>query len=414
MGISVAVKYNWRKEINKSDCYQIDIRVTINSIPQYYKVEVPQKVPSRDWSGIAPTWVKNSNPFSFAINDSILKRLQQIADLQTRLYVQGKKLTFFHLNKELNFKGNRKSFNDYFKNYVTKPPEEVVLEPGTWEKYRSFIGHLDNFNPNLRFDEIDVEMAARIRNFLTRQPGSKPGTKLAPSSIKSLFDKFMVVLQHAATIDKLIDRDVVESIIKKVTIVVPDRQDGLHWDVVEIQNLKKIPASALLPSQIRDRKLFLLQIYGSWYYRDLFYMSRWDVHKDHEFGMYVAGARSKNDQPRLVPLWKFPGAEAIMKEFEDPDPKSTFWFRRDIFVESQAYNRNLKVLADMAGVYRDVTNKTARHTGMTLMARLGVAYPALKKIAGQKIRDIGRAYIKMGIREIIDATELAQFDRLGI
>lgn len=415
MGISVAVKYNWRKELNKSDCYQIDIRVTIDCIPKYYPVKVPQKIPIWDWSGDAPLWVKNTNPFAFAVNNEILRVLGVINDLQNRLFLQKRKLNFHLLDRELGFTGNRQSFNDYFRNYIKNPPELVKdLKDGTWEKYTSFLGHLDKFNPRLRFDQIDVEMAARIRNYLSRQPGMKKGTKMAPASVKSLFDKFMVVLQHACDTDKLIEKDMVENIAKKVFVTVPDRQDGLHWDVIEIQNLKKIPLSALEPSQIRDRKLFLLQIYGSWYYSDLIYMRRSDVHIDHEFGIYVAGARNKNEQPRLVPLWKFPEAEAIMKEFEDPDPKSSYWFRRDAFVEGQTYNRNLKVLADMAGVYRDVTSKTARHTGMTLMARMGVQYPALKKIAGQKIRDVGRTYIKMGIREIVDATELAQFDKLGI
>jgi len=143
-------------------------------------------------------------------------------------------------------------------------------------------------------------------------------------------------------------------------------------------------------------------------------MKRLDVHYDHEFGMYVTGRRSKNDQPRLVPIWKYPDAAAIMKEFEDPNPKSTYWFRRDIFVSPQVYNRNIKVLANIAGVTREVTNKIARHTGMTLMARVGLEFPVLKKIAGQKMKDVAGAYIKLGLREIIDATNLADFDKLGI
>jgi hypothetical protein len=120
---------------------------------------------------------------------------------------------------------------------------------------------------------------------------------MAPASVKSLFDKFLVVLRHAAEEDKLIERELMEQITKKVFVNVPDREEGLHWDVVDIKNFKRIPASALLPSQIRDQKLFLLQIYGCWYYRDLIYMGRLDVHYDHEFGMYVASRRSKNDQP---------------------------------------------------------------------------------------------------------------------
>jgi hypothetical protein len=168
MGISVAVKYNWRKQQNNSDCYQIDIRVTIDREPQYYPVNVPQKVPIGDWSGEAPTWVKNSNPFAFTINKEILRVLGVINDLQNRLFLQKRKLNFHLLDRELGFIGNRQSFNDYFRHYIKNPPELVKdIKDGTWEKYTSFLGHLDKFNPRLRFDQIDVEMVARIRNYIS-------------------------------------------------------------------------------------------------------------------------------------------------------------------------------------------------------------------------------------------------------
>ncbi|SCC60237.1 hypothetical protein GA0116948_11795 [Chitinophaga costaii] len=40
-----------------------------------------------------------------------------------RLHDAGKKLPHYHIEKELNFKGNRAIFNDYFKNYIRNPPE---------------------------------------------------------------------------------------------------------------------------------------------------------------------------------------------------------------------------------------------------------------------------------------------------
>ncbi len=414
MGVSIKVKFNYKRKVNKNGRYPVHVYVYIGGQgEEYYPVNLPQNPTIDEWSGKDQGWVKPTSPYSFQSNNAIKVLLDKITGVHKRLYDAGKKLTHYHIEKELNFKGNRVLFNDYFKNFIKNPPELVDLEESTWEKYSSFIGHLDRFNPNLPFDEIDVEMAARIRNYLAKQPGQKTSF-LTPASVKSLFDKFIKVLQHAAEEDRLIDKDVVAQIMKKVFVNVPDREEGLHWDVVDVRNFKKLPDFALEPSQARDKKLFLLQIYGCWYYNDLFYMRRHDVHYDHEFGMYITGRRSKNEVPRLIPLWVYPDAEAIMKEFEDPDPNSTFWFRSDAFVESQTYNRNIKVLADKAGVTREVTAKIARHTGMTLLSRVGLQYLALKKAAGQKMKDVGGVYIKMGLREMIDATSLVGFEKLAI
>lgn len=414
MGVSIIVQHNYRNKVNQKGRYPVHLYVKPEGEREkLYPIKLPENPTTSEWQNKSDSWVKPNSTYAFESNTAISDFKKRITDLHKRLYLAGKKLSHYEIEKELNFKGTRKVFNHYFKNYMKTPPELVDLEESTWEKYASFIQHLDKFNPNLRFDQIDVQMAARIRNYLADQPGLK-SEKMVPASVKSLFDKFIKVLQHAAEEDKMIEMDLVNQIIKKVFVDVPDREEGLHWDVVDVRNFKKLPDFALLPSQARDKKLFLLQIYGCWYYSDLIYMRRDAVHYDHEFGMYVTGRRNKNEVPRLIPLWVYPDAEAMMKEFEDPDPNSTFWFRRDAFVDAQTYNRNIKVLADKAGVRREVTAKIARHTGMTLLSRVGLQYPALKKAAGQKMGDVGGVYIKMGLREMIDATALAGFEKLKI
>jgi site-specific recombinase XerD len=382
--------------------------------PQYYPVALPQKPSTAEWQDKSDAWVKLNSPYSFQSNDAIRAHIQKIINLHKRLIDQGVAITHYHIRKELEFKGNRLIFNDYFKSYMRKPPEKVAITPITWEKYDAFIKHLDNFNPKIAFSQIDEDMVAKIRNFLAAQKGKKEKL-LAPASVKSYFDKFAVVLRYAAKKDKLIDEKLVESFFEEVKISVPDREELLHLDIHEIKAIRKVPPDPQYPSQDRDRKLFLLQIYGTWYYNDLINLERQQVHIDHEVGMYVGGRRNKNGQPTIVPLWKFPNAVAIMREFEDPNPESKYWFQREIFVDVQVYNRNIKVIANKAGVHRKVSNKIARHTGWNLMIRMGVEWPVVKRIAGHKLEGIaGKHYVRIGLKEVIDGTKLAEFDKLGI
>jgi hypothetical protein len=55
--------------------------------------------------------------------------------------------------------------------------------------------------------------------------------------------------------------------------------------------------------------------------------------------------------------------------------------------------RNIKALAEIAGITGEVTNKGTRHKGMTLMSRVSLKFLVLKKITGQKMKDVAGVYI---------------------
>jgi hypothetical protein len=170
MNIPVATPIiNWRNAINKKGFYAIHLRVYIHPQPcRYYPIKVPQKVMLEHWVGKDGGWIKNTHPFAFEINTRIAELKAKITDLTKRFYNQGKPMTFYAIERELLRKGDRAIVNDYFRNYIRQPPETVNLDPVTWEKYTACLMHLDNFNPKLRFNEIDATMIARIKKLFIR------------------------------------------------------------------------------------------------------------------------------------------------------------------------------------------------------------------------------------------------------
>jgi hypothetical protein len=56
--------------------------------------------------------------------------------------------------------------NDYVQNFIERPPDTVILTDVTWEKYRAFQKHLDEFQSRILFSEIDEGFIARFRNHL--------------------------------------------------------------------------------------------------------------------------------------------------------------------------------------------------------------------------------------------------------
>lgn len=414
MNIPVATPViNWRNEKNKKGLYSVHLRVYLNPHPsRYYPVKTPQKVRLDQWSGKDDAWVKNTHPYSFEINNRFKELKTKISDLTKRFYNQNRPINFYAIEREILRKGDRNILNDYFRNYINNPPENVNLDPVTWEKYEAFLTHLNNFNPKLRFGDIDETMVARIKNYLADQKGRKG--KLEPSTIKSYFDKFKVVLQYAAKKDNLLDPKEVEGYFEEITISVPKKKEGQHWEIEEILALKNLKFEKNEYSLERDRDLFLFQVYTGFYYNDLQILKKPQLFRDIEYGYYIIGERDKNGNPTIIPLYKFLYASIIIEKYRDNNPDNELLIRKDVFIEIQAYNRNLKILAKRANVNRPISNKTGRHTNAQMWIRFGAKRPVLSKMMGHGKEQTTENYYKVNLQEVIEGTKEVDFVQFGI
>lgn len=386
---------NWRNKKLKSKLHSVHICVYIpRQSRRYYPVKLPLKVSLGQWSGRDGAWISNSHPFAFEINSRITELKSKINDLTKRFYLQNKTVSFADLEKEIFRKGDRRIFNDYLRQYIRKPPANVKLDDVTWEKYTSFLKHLDNFSPKLRFSEIDSEMVANIRNYLAEQRGQKG--KLQAATIKSYFDKFKVVLNYAAKKDHLIDPKDVEEMFEDVTISIPKRKEGQHLEIEELQRLRALTFDA------------------GFYYNDMQVLQKTQLFKDIEFGDYIIGERDKNGNPTIIPLFKFPYATEIINRYADKDPAQALLFRKSTFIEVQAYNRNLKLIAKRARIIRPMSNKTARHTNAQMWIRFGAERQVVSKMMGHEKEQTTENYYKVNLRDVIEGTKSVDFGRFGI
>jgi len=412
MGVSVEPVINYRNQTNLKGLYSIHLRVIINRIPKYYEIKVPRKIRLDEWSNKHDHWVSVSHEFAFEINHRIIEKKRVVNDLIKRFYLQNKPVNFYAIDRELNRKGERLLLNDYFDNYIKFPPENVNLDPVTWEKYAAFLKHLNKFQAKIYFGEVDVTLVARIRNYLAEQKGRNGN--MDPATIKSYFDKFKVVLNHAAKKDHFLDPKDVESFFEEVKISAPKRKEGLHIDIEDIQSLRKLEFNSNEFTLRRDRDLFLFQIYTGFYYADLQILRKDQLFTDVEHGYYIISERDKNDNPTIVPLFKFPYATEIIARYRDNSDKYDFLFRKNCFVEIQVYNRNLKIIADKAGITKNLSNKTGRHTNAQMWIRFGAERPVLSKMMGHEKEQTTQNYYKVGLREIIEGTKSVDFEKFDI
>jgi len=411
---NVAVKHNWRKAKSRTGLYPIHICIHfVGESRKYYPVKLPKKVSIEQWSGSENQWVTSAHPFYFEINCKITETLFKLNELIKRYYYSNKPLTFFAIDKELMLRGERNNFNDYFKEYIRRPPVTVQLDSVTWEKYSACLLHLNNFQARICFAEIDETLLARFKNYLANLNGRK-GKKLDPSTIKSYFDKLKVVLTYAAKKDHFLDPIELERHFEEIKISVPQKREGQHLEIEEIQRLRNLEFDAKDKSLERDRDLFLFQVYTGLYYNDLQILRKDQLFNDIEHGHYIMSERDKNGNPNIIPLFKFPYATEILRRYRDSNEQNHMLFKRSIFIEVQAYNRNLKLLAKRAQLLRALSNKTGRHTNAQMWIRFGADRPILSKMMGHEKEQTTQNYYKVGLREVIEGTKAIDFAKLNI
>jgi site-specific recombinase XerD len=329
-----------------------------------------------------------------------------------RYYTQNKPITFCIIEKELMLRRERNILNDYFRNYINYPPETAVLDEVTWEKYRACLFHLNNFQEKISFSQIDETMIVRFKNYLSNLKGRKG--KMYPATIKSYWDKLKVVLTHAAKKDHFLDHVEFERYFEEVKISIPKKKEGQHLEIEEIQRLRKLQFSEKDKGLARDRDLFLFQVYTGFYYKDLQILRKDQLFNDIEQGLYIIGERDKNSNATIIPLFKFSYASTIIKQYNDINPENSLLFKKSIFIEIQAYNRNLKLLAKRAGIVRTLSNKVGRHTNAQMWIRFGADRPILSKMMGHEKEQTTQNYYKVGLREVIEGTKGIDFEKLAI
>ncbi|MBL7709156.1 MAG: tyrosine-type recombinase/integrase [Chitinophagaceae bacterium] len=83
-------------------------------------------------------------------------------------------------------------------------------------------------------------------------------------------------------------------------------------------------------------------------------------------------------------------------------------------MEEPVYDCNLKEIAKMAGIHKNITNKVARHTNAQLWIRYGAEGAVLSKMMGHTKQETTRNYYDVNLPEIIEGTKRVDFGSMGI
>jgi site-specific recombinase XerD len=400
---SVGVVMNWRNENNKSGLYPVHIRIKQGNFARYYRVPTPIKIRKDQWTGKEGAWIKPSHPFAFEINNKIVEIKGLINEYIKRTVNFSKPVTVEGIIASLTNKGDNKSFLDFMQRYITRPPEK--LEPNTIKKYATTLTHLKKFKKQIFFAEIDNTLLRDFSRFMQSE------LELGGAATKKYLEAFKKVIRHARR-ENFISPQQMEFLFEGLNVRV-QKAKRTFLDLQEVKKWKALTFTADQQHLERDRDMFLFQIYTGYYFKDLLIFTKDHLQMDEEYGHVILGARDKNGNQTIIPLFKFPYAQTILERYRSSS-KDKLVFDKQYLVEEPVYNRNLKEIAKMAGIHKNITNKVARHTNAQLWIRYGAEGAVLSKMMGHTKQETTRNYYDVNLPEIVEGTKRVDFGAMGI
>jgi site-specific recombinase XerD len=105
-------------------------------------------------------------------------------------------------------------------------------------------------------------------------------------------------------------------------------------------------------------------------------------------GTWIEGLRRKDDENYAIFL--VPEAVEIMQRYR-VEGRDSLFETPDIYTQ----NKNLKVVAALVGIDKNLTTHTARHTAATLMIRRGMPLEYISLVLGHTQIETTRIYAKL-------------------
>lgn len=391
MGVTFTPVFNRKSVKTKSGLYSIHIRVTIDRESDYINPKLP-KIDPKFWAGKQNKWVKESHPNSFEINSLLQRKLSELDNFIVRTRIMDRPVTFDAIDDFYFKQGDGTIFNDFAKDYV-KTSRDFALN--TIKVYNTFLKHLDGFNPKIKFADLSEGLLNSFKEYLQHEARLKGG------ATKKYFDKFKVICKEAVKKGYLeVNRNPFYYADLKIKVEKPKRT---YLEADEIRSIKALDLEDSSLEKHRDH--FLFQVYTGLYYKDLKELTKEDLNRN-ELGTYIIGNRIKNDNPFIIPVYKFPQAEAILRKYEDPDSNWVF----PNTISDQKFNEHLKQIGQLAGIRKNITNKVARHSYVQLLMSKGVERQFVSRMVGHSEEETTQEYYDISIHNINDKLALVSFD----
>lgn len=307
--------------------------------------------------------VKN-HPNADALNRLIYEFVAAIEKKELELWQQGKRISLELLKNMLTTQENNSSFISFFKQEVTNSS----LKNSTKRNHLSTLMLLQEFKKDITFSDLTFEFVSSFEYFLQLK-GYHTNTiakhmKHLKRHVNIAINKEYIEIQKYA-----FRKYKIKTVENKHTHLVPE----------ELEKLEKLNLSGRYIKLQKSLDAFLFCCYAGMRYPDFTNLSSENIVDINQETWLIYKSVKTGTEVRL-PLYLLFAGKGIIILNKYRDNLEGFFRLRD----NSNVNKDLLTLAKLAGLSKNISFHTARHTNATLLIYNGVNITTVQKLLGHK------------------------------
>ncbi|MEK6478144.1 site-specific integrase [Catalinimonas sp. 4WD22] len=260
--------------------------------------------------------------------------------------------------------------------YFLKLTEE--RKESNYQNWLSTYKHLKNYaSDNLTFNDVTSEWVKGFRDYLLNSPIGRGGAKLSKNSAYAYYGKFKAFLNQSQ-LDGLIQEnpaDKVESI----------KQPETKREFLTLDELQKLVHTECKVPELK--KAFLFSALTGLRWSDIEKLTWSEIRKDRE-KHYIVFEQKKTAAQEVLPITQ--QARDILGAAGENDSKVFEHLKYSAW-----HNLRLKEWFMRAGILKEITFHSARHSFATLMLSQGVDIYTVSKLLGHRELKTTQIYAKV-------------------
>lgn len=361
--IIYSLVYNRKKSLNKKGMALVQVEAYLNRKKKYFSTKVYLRPDQWDAKKLL---VKN-HPNADALNRLIYEFMALIEKRELELWQQGKPISLELLKDALTEQvepENKASFVPFFKQEVMAS----ALKESTKRNHLSTLSLLQEFKKNVTFSDLTFEFISSFEHFLQSKGYH---TNTIAKHMKHLKRHINIAINK----DYM---DIQKYAFRKYRIKTVENSHT-HLSPEELEKLETVQLTGRYVKYQKTLDAFLFCCYAGMRYSDFVNLSPENIVEMHQQTWLIYKSIKTGTEVRL-PLYLLFGGKGIQILNKYQADLQVFFHLRD----NSNVNKELIVIARLAGLTKKISFHTARHTNATLLIYNGVNITTVQKLLGHK------------------------------
>lgn len=352
--------YNRKKCLNKKGMALVQVEAYLDRKKKYFSTKVYLRPEQWDMKKL----IVRNHPNADALNRLIYEYMSMIEKKELELWQQGRHISLELLKDVLSTSENKTSFIPFFRQEVTNS----AMKESSKRNHLSTLSLLQEFKRDVSFSDLTFEFVSSFEYFL-QSKGYHTNT----------IAKHMKHLKRH--INVAINKDYMEIqkyAFRKYKIKTIENKHT-HLNPEELEKLEQLSLTGRYSKYQKTLDAFLFCCYAGMRYSDFINLSSENIVEIRQDIWLIYKSVKTNTEVRL-PLYLLFDGKGLIKLGKYQNNLQEFFQLRD----NSNINKELVIIARLAGLSKKISFHTARHTNATLLIYNGVNITTVQKLLGHK------------------------------